>query len=399
MGWSPTTAHGTVKRALGIRRMLPTAFGRLAVMGAFACSLFLAPGCGGPTRTGGRTDAPEPAPPPVRVVAARRADVPRVAETVGTAKPSVTVQVRARVDGQIRKVHFKEGSAVTEGQLLFEIDSESFEATLKEAEATLEASRATLRLTKIDMDRSENLSKAGAAPVEVFQKARASHENSVAAVARDSAKRDVAKLQLGYCKVLAPIAGIAGKLETDGGSLTRGYDPRPVISINNSQPVYVEFALPERLLPQVRAAAAGPAPFEVEVTKGGNGPPTRGTVDFLDNQVDQATGTLTMRAKFPNRELAIWPGEFFEVRVILGMDRGALVIPSSALGQGNAGQHVFVMGDDNRVSLRKVKVHRIHRDLVLVEDGLREGELVVTEGAVRLQDGVTARRLDGNETP
>ena len=173
----------------------------------------------------------------------------------------------------------------------------------------------------------------------------------------------------------------------------------PVISINNSQPVYVEFALPERLLPQVRAAAAGPAPFEVEVTKGGNGPPTRGTVDFLDNQVDQATGTLTMRAKFPNRELAIWPGEFFEVRVILGMDRGALVIPSSALGQGNAGQHVFVMGDDNRVSLRKIKVHRIHRDLVLVEDGLREGELVVTEGAVRLQDGVTARRLDGNETP
>lgn len=398
MGWFVATAHGTVARALGIRRMLPLTIVRLAIIGVFASLLFVVSGCGKPAKTDSRADATEP-PPPVRVSAARRTDVPRVAETVGTARPSVTVQVRARVDGQIRKVHFKEGSAVAEGQLLFEIDREPFEATLKEAEAMLEASQASLKLAKIEMDRSEKLSKAGAAPIELFQKARASHESSVAAVARDSAKREVAKLQLGYCKVVAPIAGVAGKLETDGGSLTRGYDARPVITINNSQPVYVEFALPERLLPQVRAAAAGPAPFEVEVAKGDGGSPTRGTVDFLDNQVDQATGTLTMRASFPNRELAIWPGEFFEVRVILGMDRGALVIPSAALGQGTAGQHVFVLGDDSRVSLRNIKVRRIHRDLVLVDDGLREGELVVTEGAVRLQDGVTARRLDGNEGP
>lgn len=338
-------------------------------------------------------------PPPVRVAKVLRADVPLVMETVGTAKPSVSVQVRARVDGLIKKVHFTEGAEVLEGQLLFEIDSEAFEAGLKEAQATLDASVAHQKLTLIEKDRAEKLSKAGASPVEIFEKARASYENAVAAVARDIAKRDVARLNLGYCRVLAPISGIAGKMETDGGSLTRGFDLRPVIMINKSNPVYVEFALPEKMLPQVRAAARGPAPFLVEVRKSGQKGKFQGKVGFIDNQVDSATGTITLRAEFPNTDLAIWPGEFFEVSVILSIDRGSLTIPLTALGQGSSGAHVFVLGENDTVALRPIKVLRIDRDIVLVAEGLKEGELVVTEGAVRLQNGIVVRRLDSPGAP
>jgi multidrug efflux system membrane fusion protein len=323
-----------------------------------------------------------------------RADVPLVVETVGTAKPSVTVQVRARVDGMIKKVHFKEGGEVKEGQLLFEIDSESFEAALKEADATLAASLAQEKLTLIEKDRAEKLTKAGAAPVEIFDKAKASHDSAISAVARDRARRDVAKLNLGYCKVTAPISGIAGKLETDGGSLTRGFDIRPVITINQPKPVYVEFALPERLLPQVRRAAAGPEPFQVKVRKSGQAEPFRGWVTFIDNQVDPSTGTINLRAEFPNADSAIWPGEFFEVAAILSIDKGVLTMPIAALGQGAAGSHAFVLEENSTVRLRPLKVQRIDRDTVLILEGLSENELVVTEGAVRLMEGMTVRRLD-----
>ncbi|MFM8932566.1 MAG: efflux RND transporter periplasmic adaptor subunit [Gemmataceae bacterium] len=337
--------------------------------------------------------------PPVRVAKVTRGDIPFLAETVGTAKPSLTVQVRARVDGQIKKVHFKEGGEVKEGQLLFEIDSESFEAALKEAEATLAASISQEKLTQIEKDRSEKLAKAGASPVEIFEKAKSSNENAISAVARDRAKRDVARLQLGYCKVTAPISGVAGKLETDGGSLTRGYDTRPVISINQPKPVYVEFALPERLLPQVRKAAAGPEPFLVDIRKSDQAAPIRGKVGFIDNQVDQSTGTILMRAEFPNADVAIWPGEFFEVSAILSVDKDAVIMPLAALGQGAAGPHAFVFGEDNKVRLRPLKVRRIDREMVLIAEGLAEGDQVVTEGAVRLLDGMAVRRIDNPGAP
>ena len=337
--------------------------------------------------------------PPVRVAKVRKADVPRMIDTVGTAKPSISVHVRGRVDGLIKKVHFTEGAEVREGQLLYEVDSESYESGLKEAQATLEASIAHQKLTLIEKDRAEKLSKAGASPVEVFEKARASYENAVAAVARDMAKRDVARLNLGYCKVTAPISGIAGKMETDGGSLTRGYDPRPVITINHSRPVYVEFALPEKLLSQVRAAARGPEPFRVEIRKTSQSKPLLGTVNFIDNQVDQPTGTITLRSEFPNLDSAIWPGEFFEVTVILSIDKGVLTMPLGALGQGTQGSHAYVLQNDNTVRLRQIKTRRIDRDLVLLDEGLKEGELVVTEGVVRLLDGMKVHLLDNQGGP
>lgn len=358
--------------------------------GLIICAAFLVNACNKPQKA---AIVPPALPAPVRVAAAARMDVPRIAETVGTAKPSVTVQVRARVDGLIKKVHFKEGAEVREGQLLFEVDSEPFDAALKEAEATLEASRSQVKLTRIEKDRAEKLAKAGAAPIEVFEKARASHESAMAAEARDSAKRDVARLQLGYCKVMAPIDGIAGKLETDGGSLTRGYDPRPVIGINKSRPVYVEFALPERLLPMVRPKPGKAEPLEVEVRKNQADKALRGAIEFLDNQVDTSTGTITLRARFSNKELEIWPGEFFEVRVILGTDKGVMTIPVTALGQGSDGPHVFVIDQQDTARMRRIKVKRVDRDLVLVDDGLAEGELVVIEGSVRLQDGIAVRRI------
>lgn len=346
--------------------------------------------------------APEKAvsiPPPVRVAKVRKADVPRLVETVGTAKASVSVQVRGRVDGLIKKVHFKEGAEVRQGQLLYEVDSEPYEAGLKEAQATLEASQANQKLTLIERERAEKLSKAGASPVEIFEKARANHESAIAAVARDMAKRDVAQLNLSYCKVTAPISGIAGKIETDGGSLTRGYDLRPVITINQSQPIYVEFALPERMLPLVRAAARGPAPFRVEIRKSSQSKPMMGTVQFIDNQVDQLTGSITMRSELANLDSAIWPGEFFEVAVILAIDTGVLTMPLAALGQGAQGAHAYVLEKDNTVRLRQIKTRRIDRDLVILEGGLEVGELVVTEGGVRLLDGMKVNRLDDKGGP
>ena len=364
--------------------------GHLVQIVGLAAGLLLAVGC---QIKRSDTAVAEPLPPPVRVSVAQRQDVPRVVETVGSAKASVTVQVRAQVDGQIKKIHFREGSEVKSGQLLFELDTELYEANLKEAESTLQASIAQQVVADIEKTRYEKLAKAGAAPQETYDKARATFDSSVATVAKDRSRVEIARLNLGYCKVKAPVSGVAGRLETDGGSLTRGYDTRPVVVINQIKPIYVEFALAEKMLPEIRHQSRAGLPLSVEVRKSNQGTLMKGTVVFIDNQVDSNTGTITLRAEFSNADLAIWPGEFFEVRLTLGIDTGVVVIPLSALGQSVGGAQTYVLDKDNRVSRRKLKVRRVDRELVLLDGGLEPGETVITDGVVRLADGLAVRVL------
>ena len=227
----------------------PNSWGRRMQTVGLAVGLLWAVGCQSKRAD---TEVVAPLSPPVRVSVAQRQDVPRVVETVGSAKASVTVQVRAQLDGQIKKIHFKEGSEVKAGQLLFELDAELYEANLKEAESTLQASIAQQVVADIEKTRYEKLAKAGAAPQETYDKARANFDSSVATVAKDRSRVEIARLNVGYCKVKAPVSGVAGRLETDGGSLTRGYDTRPVVVINQIKPIYVEFALAEKMLPEIR---------------------------------------------------------------------------------------------------------------------------------------------------
>ena len=368
----------------------PNSWGRRMQTVGLAVGLLLAVGCQSKRAD---TEVVAPLSPPVRVSVAQRQDVPRVVETVGSAKASVTVQVRAQVDGQIKKIHFKEGSEVKAGQLLFELDAELYEANLKEAESTLQASIAQQVVADIEKTRYEKLAKAGAAPQETYDKARATFDSSVATVAKDRSRVEIARLNLGYCKVKAPVSGVAGRLETDGGSLTRGYDTRPVVVINQIKPIYVEFALAEKMLPEIRHQSRAGLPLSVEVRKSNQGTSMKGTVVFIDNQVDSNTGTITLRAEFANPDLAIWPGEFFEVRLTLGIDKGVVVIPLSALGQSAGGAQTFVLDKDNRVSQRKLKVRRVERELVLLDGGLEPGETIITDGVVRLVDGISVRVL------
>jgi multidrug efflux system membrane fusion protein len=155
----------------------------------------------------------------------------------------------------------------------------------------------------------------------------------------------------------------------------------------------VEFALAEKMLPEIRHQSRAGLPLSVEVRKSNQGTLMKGTVVFIDNQVDSNTGTITLRAEFPNADLAIWPGEFFEVRLTLGIDTGVVVIPLSALGQSVGGAQTYVLDKDNRVSRRKLKVRRVDRELVLLDGGLEPGETVITDGVVRLADGLAVRVL------
>ncbi len=330
------------------------------------------------------------APPAVPVAAAEveKMDVPLEVTAVGHVDAYSNVSVRTRVAGEVTKVAFREGQDVKAGDLLFELDRRPFQAALAEAEANLERDRARAREAAENLKRYAELVKKDYVTKEQFSQATANADALNATVKADEAAVETARLNVSYCTITAPITGRTGGLLVHPGNLVKANDDRPLVVINQIEPIYVTFAVPEATLADVKKRAAAGA---LKVSALPNGPgavPSEGVLTFIDNTVDATTGTINLTATFPNHERALWPGQFTNVSLVLATDVGATVAPNTAVQPGQQGSLVYVIKADETVEARSVTVRRVHKQWSVIDKGLVPGERVVTDGQLRLAPGV-----------
>jgi multidrug efflux system membrane fusion protein len=296
---------------------------------------------------------------------------------IGNVEPFTTVTLKARVDGQIVSVHFKEGDEVRQGAILFEIDPRPFAASLKQAQANLLKDRALL-------DRANEQEKR-------YEQVRTNAETAKATVAGDEAAIDGAKLSLEYCTIRAPVTGYVGRIQIQQGNLVKANDTNPLVTINQVVPIYVSFSVPEQNVADVRKyQAAGELRVQVNLANSANSahPPIAGRLSFLDNAADMTTGTIKLKAEFANTDKALWPGQFVNVVLTLYDQKDAVVAPSGAVQNGPNGQYVFLVKPDLTVELRNIKISRTEGDDTVVASGLQPGDQVVIVGQLRLAPGM-----------
>jgi multidrug efflux system membrane fusion protein len=340
---------------------------------------------------GGRGDAAVP----VATAPVVEKAVPLEVTTVGSGEPDTTVEVRAQVSGQLTAVQFTEGADVTKGQQLFTIDSRPFEATLKQMEAVLERDSTTARNLEATRVRHADLLKRGLMAQADYDATSTQAAAAAAALEADKAQIDSARLQLQYTRIVAPISGRTGALLVHSGALVRANDPAPLVVINSLSPIRVSFAVPSQYLPQIRSGQARGA-LQVRARPQGSANASAetagaaeatGRLTFVDNAVDAATDTIRLKATFANERRQLWPGQIVEVTMRLAEDPRAVVVPTTAIQNGQQGQFVFIVNADKTVAVRPVKVSRTRGDDAIVTSGLSTGETVVTDGQLRLLPG------------
>lgn len=320
----------------------------------------------------------------VLVGKALRKDVPFRVDSLGTVQPLVSVLVRARVDSQVVKVHFEDGARVKEGDLLFTLDSRSIDAQILQAEATLARDKAQLEKAERDRDRIAGLAAKGT--ISQVQEADAKTNVAVlkATVSQDEANLQNLRVLRTYYDVKAPVSGRIGIANVRQGSLVRLADSgTPLATINQIAPIYVAFGVPERFIPDLRAAgdkARVEVAFQSELTL------TGGKVAFIENTVDPQTGTILVRGIFQNSDEKLWPGTLASVRVTLRTDPNVVTVPAEAVQSGQKGTFVFVV-ENNVARVRGVKVARNAEGESVILEGLNGSETVVTDGQLSLRDG------------
>ena len=323
---------------------------------------------------------------PVAVGTAMRKAVPLDAGVVGTVEAYSTVSVRSQITGELTDVKFQQGDDVAEGQELFFLDRRPLEGALQQAQATLERDTAQAANAKAIMQRYEQLVDRGIVAREQRDNARTSVAALEATLASDRAAVENAKVQLQYATIRAPISGRTGALMVNAGNLVRANDQAPLVIINQITPIYVSFGLPEPLLPELRRyMARGTLRVEARPTNGDG--LASGTVTFIDNAVDQTTGTIKVKGTFPNADRQLWPGQFVNVVVRLMTETEALVVPSLAVQTGPDGSYVYLVKPDQTVDLRPVTVARVVGADTVIKEGLAPGDTVVTDGHLRLIPG------------
>jgi multidrug efflux system membrane fusion protein len=332
---------------------------------------------------------PKPMPPrvtPVTDAFVVQKDIPVQLTAIGNVEPYSTVAVTSRIAGQLVKVHFKEGQDVKKGDMLFTIDPRPFEAALRQAEGNLARDKAQMENAYVQARRYEELIKKGYVAQSDYDQLRTSADALAAVVGSDKAAVENAHLQVGYCRIYSPITGRTGTLLLNEGSMIKEND-KTIVTINQVQPIYVGFSLPEQSLPEVKKySVKGGLKVSVKLPHDEEKPET-GTLTFVDNAVDRTTGTIRLKATFENSLRKLWPGQFVDVVVGLTTQPNALVVPSQAVMTGQQGQYVFVIKPDSSVDMRPVVVNRTLDNDSVVEKGLNAGERVVTDGQLRLVPG------------
>ncbi|HJU22434.1 MAG TPA: efflux RND transporter periplasmic adaptor subunit [Casimicrobiaceae bacterium] len=355
-----------------------------------ACALAIAVAAAAAFRyaPGSRASPPRVAPAvPVSVAQVVAKTVPLRLRAIGNVEPYTTVAVKARIDGQIVAVHFKEGQEVRKSETLFEIDKRPFEAQLAQAQANLGKDRALLdHANEQDKRYKELLAQKFVSP-DAYAQIKTNVETAAAQVRGDEAAIESARLMIDYCTIKSPITGYAGKIQIQEGNLVKANDTNPLVVINQVVPVNVSFSVPEQSLPSVRKYQAdGELAVTAQVPNGG-APPVSGRLSFIDNTTDVSTGTIRLKAEFSNTDKALWPGQFVDVVMTLTHQDNAIVVPTTAVQNGPNGQYVFVVKPDHSVDLRDIKVARSEGDFAVLASGLKPGETVVTVGQLRLAPG------------
>jgi multidrug efflux system membrane fusion protein len=284
-------------------------------------------------------------------------------------------------------VHFKEGDDVRKGQLLFTLDKRPFEAALKQAEANLERDLAQAANARVQAQRYEDLARRGIATREQVESSNTNAAALQATVGANRAAVENARLQLQYATIVAPADGRTGELIVHPGDIVRALDTNPIVVINRISPIEVSFGIPEAQLAVLRRyMTEGVLPVEAFASET-DARPSVGHIAFIDNAVDQTTGTIKIKGTFPNQDRQLWPGQFVNVVVRLATERAATVVPSVAVQTGQQGQYVYVVKPDQTVELRPVTVTRIQGAESIVASGVSPKETVVTDGQIRLVPG------------
>ena len=328
---------------------------------------------------------------PVTAGTVIEADVPIVLEAIGTVQPSNMVTIKSRVDGQILASDFKEGQNVKTGTVLFQIDPRPFEAALAEAEANKQKNEASLASAQSELVRSAQLVTQGYKSVQTHDQNMARVAELQAAIKADEAKIATARLNLSYATIKAPIDGRLGARLVDAGNMVRASEAAALVTIAQVRPIDVGFTVPQENQNKVREKQAR-APLVVEaIGEDGKTLLSTGKLTLIDNQIDQATGTLKLKASFANEDERLWPGLFVNVRLILNMRRGVPTVPAQTVQDGPTGSYAYVIKDDNTVERRAVEVAAVQDGVVVIARGLKPGEKVVVEGQYRLTNGSKVR--------
>jgi multidrug efflux system membrane fusion protein len=370
---------------------------------------------------------PEPPGVPVTTASVTVETMPLQVNAIGTVEAYSTVSVRSEANGQIMKVHFTQGSYVKKGDPLFTIDPRPSQADLagalanqaravgqqRQAEANLAKDMAQAKTAEVQAQRYESLYRQGvvskeqadqmrtnadalAAVVKADQAAIATERESVSAA---KAATEASRVQLSYTSINAPIDGRTGGLMVNQGNIVKANDTTPLVVINQVNPIYVSYAVPESQLSDIKRYM-GQGDLQVAASiPNDTGPPEMGTLTFVDNAVDTVTGTVKLKATFANAGQRLWPGQFVNVVMTLATQPGAIVVPSQALQTGQQGRYVFVVKPDETVELRDVTVERTAGEKTVIASGLSAGERVVTDGQMRLRPGSRIKEADGAQKP
>ena len=337
-----------------------------------------------------------PAAIPVSVEPAQQQSVPVRVQAIGNVEPILTVALKARVDGQIIAVNFKEGQEVRKGEVLFRIDPRPFEAALRQAEAAVLRDAASRQHARNQEKRYQELLEKNFISKDAYAQFATNADTADATYRASQAALENARLNLEYCTIASPIDGFVGRALLQIGNMVKANDVNALVVINQIRPIYVSFAVPEQTLPTIRTYFAA-GPLAVDAMFAGASAPPQGRLIFIDNAVDPSTGTIKLRAQFENRDAALWPGQFVNVALKLYEQADAILVPSRAVQTGPDGQYVFVVKPDATVELRDVKVARTEGDDAVVATGLEAGDKVVVAGQLRLAPGV--RITTGAGTP
>lgn len=327
-----------------------------------------------------------PPPAPVSVAAVERKAVPLELHAIGNVAATSVVEIRSRVAGELVALHFTEGQIVRKGAVLFTIDPRAFSVAIDGAEAKLARDLVIAENARKEAERYTGLVEKEYVTREQYERSVAIAAAAEALVKGDHAELENAKLQLSYCTITAPITGRVGDVLVHAGNLIKADDDKPMLVLRQMRPVFVTFAVPEKDLPRIRERGAGPA-LEVRATPPGATGARRGTLTFMNNTVNTETGTIDLKATFPNEDDALWPGQFVDIVLTLGTDTGAVTVPTEAVQNGQQGAFVFVVKDDSTVESRPVEVARTFGSETVIAKGVVPGEKVVTEGQLRLVPG------------
>jgi membrane fusion protein, multidrug efflux system len=324
----------------------------------------------------------------VETALAGRSDVPVYLEGLGTVQAFYTVTVTARVDGELQKVGFVEGQTVKKGDLIGQIDPRPFQAALDQSIATHDKDVAQLASAKADMDRYDLLAPQNLASKQTLDSQRALVAQLQAQIKGDQANIDNARTQLSYTTIVSPIQGKTGIRRVDPGNNVHATDTGGIVVVTQVQPISTIFTLPEEALPTLNRALEGGSTVRVTaMSRDGKSELDQGTIALVDNEIDQSTGTIRVKATFPNPHDALWPGEFINARVLVRTEKGALTVPSNAIQRGPNGMFTYVVKADSTVEVRPLKVGDESGAVTVITGGLKEGEQVVLSNQYRLQPG------------